>query len=179
MKFAYADPPYLGQGRALYSDHPDCDEYDSVAGHERLISRLLSDYPDGWAYSLSSTTLADLLPLMPKECRIGAWVKPFASFKPNVNPAYAWEPVIFFGGRKIGREVDTVRDWVAASITLERGLVGAKPQEFVFWVLSFLGVTSDDTVADLFPGSGAVGQAIESYQRQMRLFGNEERIVRG
>ena len=33
--------------------------------------------------------------LCPSGVRIGALVKPFAVFKTGVNPAYAWEPVIF------------------------------------------------------------------------------------
>ena len=58
-------------------------------------------------------------------CGSGAWVKPFASFEPGVNPGYAWEPVIFGGVRNLGRDVPTVRDFVSAPITLKRGLVGA------------------------------------------------------
>ena len=32
---------------------------------------------------------------VPGRCAIAAWTKPFAVFKPPVNPAYTWEPVIF------------------------------------------------------------------------------------
>src|SRR5690349_16667498 len=122
MRFAYADPPYLGCGRLYADHHPDALDWDHASTHRDLINRLVEEYPDGWAMSLSSPSLRTLLPLCPADARVGAWVKPFASFKPNVNPAYAWEPVIWRGGRPFTRADDTVRDWVAASITLKRGL---------------------------------------------------------
>ena len=86
--------------------------------------------------------------------RIGVWVKPFASFKPNVNPAYAWEPVIFCGGRKRGRDLPTVRDWISCNITLKKGLAGAKPPAVIDWICDFLNVQPGDTVDDLYPGTG-------------------------
>jgi hypothetical protein len=95
--------------------------------------------------------------------RVGGWFKPFASFKPGVNPAYAWEPVIFCGGRSAvergGREVSTTRDWVSANILLERGTSGAKPPAFCHWLFEFLGANGDDEFHDLFPGSGGVSRA--------------------
>ena len=105
MKFAYADPPYPGCAH-LYPEKREVD-------HDALIRRLFYDYPDGWALSTNTPSLRELLNLCPPEVRVAAWVKPFAVFKPNVNPAYAWEPVIWMGGRKKrGREDPTVRDWV-------------------------------------------------------------------
>jgi hypothetical protein len=155
MHFAYADPPYLGCGARLYG-HP---EWDEVETHRRLVDLLCSDYPDGWAMSLSSTTLRKILPLCPDDCRVSAWVKPFAVFKPGVNPAYAWEPVIWRGGRtKRSRTEDTVRDWHSEPITLKRGTPGAKPPGFPVWIMSLLGadVRKGDTITDLFHGSGAM-----------------------
>ena len=108
--------------------------------------------------SLSSPTLRTILPMCPDDCRVAAWVKPFAAFKVGVNPAYAWEPVIFRGGRKRDRTVDTVRDWHSEVITLKRGLPGAKPPGFAKWIVDLLGadVRKGDTIIDLFPGSGAM-----------------------
>jgi len=157
MKFAYADPPYLGCG-SLY-EHPDTLSWDDPETHRQLIAKLCDEYPDGWALSLSAPSLCTILLMTPENCRVGAWVKPFASFKPNVNPAYAWEPVIFRGGRKPDRAQPTVRDWVAESITLQRGLTGAKPRGFCRWVFAFLNAEPGDTLDDLFPGSNAVGAA--------------------
>lgn len=169
MTVAYADPPYLGCCKLYDHHHPDGRCWDEPETHYRLVARLSDEFPDGWALSLSSPSLQDLLPLCPPGVRVGAWVKPFASFKPNVNPAYCWEPVIFRGGRKRDRTHATVRDYVSASITLKRGLTGAKPVAFSFWVFDFLGMRRDDELVDLFPGSGAVGQAWEIFKSQGRL----------
>jgi hypothetical protein len=106
--------------------------------------------------------------------RIAAWVKPFAVFKPHVNPAYAWEPVIWRGGRlKRDRGEPTVRDWVSAEITLQKGLTGAKPEAFCWWLFDLLGLQTNDTVTDMYPGTGVVGRTWEAYRRQRQLFGSE------
>lgn len=157
MRFAYADPPYLGQGKR-YREHPDAMEWDSVERHAALVEQLVGDYPDGWAMSLSSPSLRTILPMCPEDVRVMAWVKPFAVFRPNVNPAYAWEPVIVRGGRKRGRDVPTVRDWVSANITLRKGLVGAKPPAFCDWLFGVLGAEPGDELDDLFPGTGVVSE---------------------
>ena len=133
-----------------------------------LINLLCHDYPDGWALSTASTTLQYVLSLCPPDVRLGAWVKPFASFKPGVNPAYAWEPVIFHGGRKrTDRTELTVRDWISASITLQRGLVGAKPLEFNRWIRDLLGVQSGDELTDLYPGTR--GMAVAASELRLAL----------
>lgn len=153
MRFAYADPPYIGQAKR----YPEKTEVD----HVELVQRLVDEYPDGWALSLSSPTLQYILSLCPSDVRVMAWVKPFAVFKPNVNPAYAWEPVIVRGGRKRGRDVPTVRDWVSCNITLKKGLVGAKPEGFCEWLLDVLNVLPGDQLDDIFPGTGIVTQTFE------------------
>lgn len=171
MTFAYADPPYLGCG-ALYDEHhPDARDWDDPETHRRLIGRLCDEFPDGWAMSLSVPSLRVLLPMCPDDIRVAAWVKPFASFKPNVNPAYAWEPVIFRGGRRFSRKDDTVRDWCAVNITLQRGLTGAKPRAFCRWVFAMLNAKPHDTLADLFPGSGAVQSAWDEWRGAVDDFG--------
>lgn len=162
MRFAYADPPYLGCGLSHYGDHPDAAVYDTLDGHRDLVARLCDDFPDGWAMSLHAPSLKYILPLCPDDCRVMAWVKPFCSFKPGVGVAYAWEPVIVRGGRKRTREQPTVRDWCAVNITLKRGFTGAKPSDFVHWILDVLNAQPGDEVVDLFPGSGAVGLVIRS-----------------
>lgn len=99
---------------------------------------------------------------------MAAWVKPFASFKPGINPAFAYEPVIFKPcKRKHKRSEPTVRDWVAASITLKRGLVGAKPEAFCLWLFDLLGMRSDDELTDLFPGTGVVGRTWDRWRCQL------------
>jgi hypothetical protein len=165
MKFAYADPPYLGCGARLYGKiHPDAADYDRPETHKALVERLCDEF-EAWALSLHVPSLRTILPMCPEDARIGVWGKSFAAFKPNVNPAYCWEPVIFRGGRSLGRDVPTVRDYVVAPITLQRGLPGVKPDAFCWWIFDFLGAESADDFHDLFPGSGAVGRAWEQYKR--------------
>jgi hypothetical protein len=160
--FVYADPPYIGQAQRHYSHDPRCAEVD----HASLIERLCSPWVDAWALSLSAPSLRQILALCPADVRVGAWVKPFASFKPNVNPGYCWEPVIWRGGRKRGRKAATVRDFVSASITLKRGLAGAKPDAFCWWLFDVVGAEPGDTFVDVFPGSGAVSRAWDRYMAE-------------
>lgn len=159
MKFAYADPVYLGCGRLYDKHHAESRVWDDPEKHRALVRRLCDEYPDGWAMSLSSPSMKVILPMTPDDCRWGPWVKPFAVFKPNVNPAYAHEYVIWRGGRKRTRQQPTVRDWVSANITLRRGLTGAKPRDFCLWVISVLNAQEGDQFDDLFPGTGAFGAA--------------------
>jgi hypothetical protein len=162
MRFAYADPPYIGQAKKHYSHDPRCAEVD----HAELVEKLCKY--DAWALSLSSPSLFIILPLCPRDVRVMAWVKPFASFKPGVNPAYAWEPVIVRGRRKRARSEPTVRDWVSANITLKKGLSGAKPEAFSAWLFSAVGLREGDEFHDLFPGTGGVTAAWERYVEQKR-----------
>lgn len=161
MHFAFADPPYLGCGALYKEHHADALAWDAPETHRALIERLVSDYPDGWAMCLSTPSLRTLLPMCPEDCRVAAWVKPFAAFKVNVNPAYAWEPVVFRGGRRGDRTRDTVRDRFSKEITLKRGLTGAKPEAFCRWVLELLGYVTGDEVDDLFPGTGIMGRVVD------------------
>lgn len=147
MKVAYADPPYIG----LANYYPEKQEVD----HLELITRLCKYY-DCWALSSHSPGLRQILSYCPDDVRIAAWVKPFCSYKVGVYPAYAWEPVIFWHPRARGRTEPTTRDWLAESMTLEKGMIGAKPARFCFWLFDLLGLELDDTFEDLFPGSGVV-----------------------
>ncbi len=166
MRIAYADPPYVGQSKKHYGG--------VEVNHRLLIAHLCDEFPDGWALSLHAPSLRDLLPLCPPDCRVSPWVKPFAVFKPGVNPAYAWEPVIWRGGRKRGRNEPTVRDWCSANITLMRGLPGVKPDDFCFWLFELLGMREGDEFTDVFPGSGAVSRAWARYRRQRTLYSQQE-----
>lgn len=168
MIFVYADPPYIGQAQKHYSHDPRCAEVD----HEALITRLCEPWVDGWALSLSAPSIFEIGGIVrdlqkrgiaPLDIRCAAWVKPFASFKPNVNPGYCWEPVIFRGGRRYTRKAATIRDFVSESITLRRGLAGAKPDGFCWWLFDLWHAEAADTFVDVFPGSGAVGRAWDRY----------------
>ena len=80
-----------------------------------------------------------------------------------MNPAYAWEPVIWMGGRKRDRTSATAQDWIAANMTTKRGTHGAKPREFCWWLFDLLGMEPEDEFHDLFAGSGAVLQAHKAW----------------
>jgi hypothetical protein len=162
MKFAYADPPYIGQAQRHYSEDPNCAEVD----HKELIDRMCRDY-DAWVLSLSSPTLKYILSLCPDNVRVCSWVKPFSSYKPGINPAYSWEPIITFGNRPRGRQLPTINDWVSANITLKRGVHGAKPDKFCYWLFEFMGLLPGDELIDLYPGSGAVSRAWENWNKRM------------
>jgi hypothetical protein len=177
MKFAYADPPYLGQAKSRYGDSA----YDSIDAHRELVQRLEREYSDGWAMSASSPSLRLILPLCPEDCRVAAWVKPFAAFRPNVKPAYAWEPVIFRGGRPRTRKDETWHDWHSENITMRRGFVGCKPPGFAQWIVRLLNadVTKGDTITDLFHGSGAMLGVWRPDAAQMMAQGNGGQVKPG
>lgn len=165
MRFAYADPPYIGQAKKHYGNEAT---YAGEVDHAELIARLCREY-DAWALSCSSTSLKRILALCPDDVRIASWVKPFAAFKKNVNPAYCWEPIIFHNTRRRTREQPTLRDWIAESITLRRGLCGVKPLKVCLWMFDFANLNGGDEFSDLYPGSGAVTAAWEIFRLSSAL----------
>lgn len=169
MRLGYADPPYPGCAH-LYKDHPD---YAGEVDHLRLLEQLVQY--DGWVLHTSSVALPDICRMLVQYgaggYRVMAWVKPFAAFKRNVSVAYAWEPVIVKAARKpVVTDAMVMRDWLAESITLQRGLTGAKPERVCHWLFHVLGAEPDDDLVDLFPGTGAVTRAWESWRAQSNLF---------
>lgn len=159
MRFAYADPPYPGCAHR-YKGHAD---FGGEVDHAALIARLESEF-DGWLLHTSSTALQRVLALCPPGVRVMSWVKPFAAFKRNVSVAYAWEPVIVKAIRKpvvTGRVV--MRDWVSESITLKKGLCGAKPVKVCQWAFEVAGLEPSDEFHDLYPGTGIVKQTWDAW----------------
>ncbi|WP_186140106.1 hypothetical protein [Burkholderia gladioli] len=173
MKLGYADPPYIGCAH-LYKDHPD---YAGEVDHAALIDRLQSDF-DGWVLHASATphSIAVLAPLVETTgARWCTWVKGFAAFKRNVPVAYAWEPVIIKPARKpvVSKRL-VMRDWIQESITLKRGLTGAKPEAVCHWAFELLGARPEDDLSDLFPGTGAVSRAWQTWRGKFALPENFE-----
>jgi hypothetical protein len=166
VKIALADPPYPGQSKKHYGDHPD---YAGEVDHAELVQRLEDEF-DGWVLHTSSPALKDVLPLCPPDARVMAWVKPFAAFKRNVPVAYAWEPVIVKACRKpvVSKRL-VLRDFVSESITLQRGLSGAKPEAVCRWAFEVMGAEPTDDFHDLYPGSGAVQRAWDVWSQELRL----------
>lgn len=173
MRFAYADPPYPKKARKHYAKEAAADGREAgEVDFPALITRLVSEYPDGWALSCNSTNLRDLLPLCPPETRVMPWIKRFAKIKPGVNPTFAWEPVLVCGGRKHPKGSPFIRDWVDAvpvmtsATVIGPKVVGQKPDGFLWWLFRVLNAQAGDTMDDLFPGSGAVGRAWEAFCAQ-------------
>lgn len=168
MKIGYADPPYIGCAH-LYADHPD---YAGEVDHAALIQRLEGEF-DGWVLHASATkdSMAVLAPLVAQTtARWCSWVKGFAAFKRNVSVAYAWEPVLIKPCRKpVVSKRQVNRDWINESITLKRGLTGAKPEAVCHWAFELLGARPEDELADLYPGSGAVSRAWKAWQGKFTL----------
>jgi len=157
MKFAYADPPYLGQGKKKY-EHP---EWDKKETHIALVMRLILEYPDGWVLSCNPRDLRWLLPVCPEDARTAPWVKSFHRIR-SVTVQYAHEEVIFCGGRADPGRKPMVRDWLMANATRKRGVIGAKPPEFNRWVLDLLNFKpGEDTIDELFPGTGGLTDMVK------------------
>jgi hypothetical protein len=169
VRFGYADPPYVGQARRHYAKEAAAGGREAKeVNHVALLAHL--ETFDGWALSARSPSILGphgLAAMMPPGVRLGAWVKPFASFKKGVSVAYCWEPVFFRSRREWRKDRPTVRDYVSANITLRRGVSGAKPDAFNYWLFEVLGMTREDEFVDLFPGSGAVTRAWEQWRGQL------------
>jgi|SRR6266568_8351612 len=170
LRIGYADPPYPGQAAKHYAEHPD---YAGEVDHAELLQRLDTDY-DGWVLHTSSPALEQVLHLAREQgvgpYRVMAWVKPFAAFKRNAPVAYAWEPVLVKAARKpvVGSWI-VMRDFISESITMRRGLSGAKPERVCWWLFEVAGAKPTDVLDDIYPGSGAVTAAWRSWGAQRPL----------
>jgi hypothetical protein len=163
MKFTYADPPYFGNGRKRYAPfHDNADQYDDKNAHIQLVTKLVDEYPDGWALSCNPKDLQWLLPSMPTDIRVCAWTKTFHQIRVNVSVQYAWEPVILRGGRDQRHRRPITRDWTSGVIAMRKGLPGAKPLYFFQWVTAMLGYEEGDIIDDIFPGTNGLQRALKS-----------------
>lgn len=159
-RFAYADPPYPTKSKRYYAGHPD---YAGEVDHRRLVEQLATGGFDGWALSTSAAALPDVLALCPAGVRVAAWVR---GERPTVayEALSAWEPVIYFGARRIltpvsDRRTDALVYAARARLTDPDRVTGAKPAEFCWWLFDLLGMRPGDELVDLFPGSGGVSRA--------------------
>lgn len=159
LRLAYADPPYPGKAH-LY---PENTEVDHVALMERL-----QQY-DGWALSTDEAALRYVLSICPPDVRVLAWCRRNAApHKPQ--PYAAWEPVILKVARKDGVAVRSYYEGlVPAGRGAPRRFIGQKPPDFCEWVIRCLGALPDDSLDDLFPGTGAMMMAWEKFVAQMPL----------
>jgi hypothetical protein len=190
VRFAIADPPYPGQSSKHYRNHKD---FAGEVDHRELVERLINDFDgwalhtSAPALYLCQSHLAEqgLFSMDPGtfkggDYRVFAWVKPFASYKRNVKVAYTWEPVLVKGLRPaepnriegiVSRDhlIEAENEELLAElaipepITMRRGLTGAKPERVCHWLFEVAGLLPEDEFHDLYPGSGAVTRAYESW----------------
>lgn len=167
-RFAYADPPYLGQSKRHYGKHPD---YAGEVDHWALIERLESEF-DGWALSASMKSIPAIARILPVDVLTLAWVKPIAPPMGD-HRHYSWEPVFL---RPVRAPVLPIKTHLVCSppqFTFRarppEHVIGEKPGPFCQWVFDCAGLGPDDEVVDIFPGSGAVGRAWTTRQATATL----------
>ena len=182
MKLAIADPPYLGRGAMLYGPNavtlyggvknrkstrpagdgnPDAHLWDDPESHRQLVTETLAEY-DGWAVAMNPENLYEYLTWVPRDTRICSWNKPTAI--PAGRIIRSWEPVLVFVPSARRGRVAGDPQFRDSLVALREGaggrhqsFVGQKPPVWTRWVLDMLGYRPDeDTVDDLFGGSGAV-----------------------
>ena len=167
MRMAYADPPYPGQSKRLYGDHPD---YAGEVDHAELVAELLARFPDGWALSTSIQALPAVLRLCPDRARVLCWLKRATSPPMGDNRMYSWEPVILCdtpNPRMPTRmHCEAAADQFTFRPKTEGHVIGAKPRAFCMWLFAAMGLGPDDELVDLFPGSGAVAAAWDEFSAQ-------------
>lgn len=161
-RLAYADPPYPGKSALYYRDHPD---YAGEVDHGELVSRLATY--DGWALSTSSRALPEVLALCVErglEVRVAVWNRGARAHATARYPVSAWEPVIYAPlPSRPRRATDVLTHGVTPMMTLPGRVIGAKPAKFCRWMFDLIGAEPGDTLDDIFPGSGIVGQAWRAY----------------
>jgi hypothetical protein len=181
VRLAIADPPYppfvgsggrknrasrwYGDGQRSRTDkpadhHPEANEWDDPGRHRQLLLDLMRDY-DGFAIATSADGIEAYRPL-PPPARVMIWVK--SNAQPGAHRLRSmWEAVIVYpaaGRRSNLGGVGSTPDVLIAPAP-RRKFRGAKPREWVEWVLAALTHNPDtDTVDDLFSGSGAVAEVL-------------------
>jgi len=107
-----------------------------------------------------------------------AWVKPFVSWRPGQRVVYSWEPIIVKLNPERQREIHhRERDWILEGRVTGSSIPGAKPAAVARWLFAIMGLRHDDVFVDLFPGSGMVTKAWNSYSRRGAGRANSRRRV--
>jgi len=123
----------------------------------RLLLEQPHDECDGWAITTSPDGLAAYHPL-PPEVRILAWVRPNA--QPSGNRIRQLREAVILRPPPGEHAVRASVPDVLIEPAPRRKFVGQKPDAWTWWVLYCFGCIPDiDTVADLFPRSGAITYA--------------------
>ena len=178
LKFAIADPPYLGRAERWYGpsgcgiahgegqadNHDEAFKWDDEGTHAKLVEQLEQDF-DGWAIAMSVHSLSTYLKIIDTDSRNGirvcVWNKTSAVTSGS-RIKNSWEPVSIKvpkdrRGYTIGQRVTDVLTCNPPRI----GFMGAKPHQWTHWVCDLMGVQAEDSVTDLFVGSGLVTAALQ------------------
>lgn len=176
MKIAIADPPYFGRAHRWYGAgrghagghgradiHLNASDWDLPETHQSLVAELEREC-DGWAIAMAPDSLPLYLAVAPPAARVAVWARGNAI--PSGSRVRAvWEPVLIKippqrSPHGAGPAVDDV-----LTVGIDAGgFAGRKPAAWTHWVLGMLGYRpADDELVDLFPGSGAVTRAAETY----------------
>jgi len=181
VKLCIADPPYLGKAEMFYGEtkkanmnvggqinqtfkadrHKDAHLWDKPEKHEQMVLHLCQNY-DGWAIAMLPTSLRHYMKWVPERTRICVWHDPRV-MPTGAHPRRRWEPVLVFvpQGRRRVVDVQTPVPDVLTCPHPSGSFAGAKPPAWTRWVLDMLGYDPEqDTVDDLFPGSGSVAREL-------------------
>jgi hypothetical protein len=190
MKLAIADPPYLGRASIWYGStmtksqlgalhggtakvqykpadyHPEAHLWDDIQTHKTLIKQLESDY-DGFALCLAHDNLQQLLPLFSVKVKVCIWHKWTLPSGSCISNTY--EPVIVRvpDSRRRAIKGATTPDLLTYKKKEGMGFAGRKPKAFTYWLLDLLQYKENDQVDDLFNGSGAIIDALNSYRQEL------------
>ncbi len=158
LRLAYADPPYPGLAKKHYGKEAS---YGGEVDHVALVKQLRTY--DGWALSTSRNGLPGVLALCPSGIVVCPWVK--THHQPDCyGPSNIHEYLIVKPGR-VRRPGP--RDAFVGAVPKggDSDLMGRKPLKFVAWVFELLGAGPQDSLDDLFPGSGIVGRCWSEFRR--------------
>jgi len=141
--------------------HKDAHLWDNPETHKQMVLQLCQDY-DGWAIAMLPTNLRHYLHWVPERTRICVWHDPRV-MPTGSHPRRRWEPVLVYvpAGRRRVVDVETPVPDVLTCPHPSGSFAGSKPPAWTRWVLDMLGYDPEqDTVDDLFKGSGAVAQEV-------------------
>lgn len=190
MKFAIADPPYLGRAAIWYGEtmrhsqkgqahggsasvgfkpadyHENAHEWDNIETHKNLIDMLEKKY-DGFALAMAHDNLQKLIPYFRPNIKIMIWNKWSVPSRARVQNRYEPVAIRIPKNRKGAVKGQTMTDVLIHKTRPAQGFTGAKPMFWTYWVLEALGVKKGDVVEDLFNGSGMVNDAINNYMSRL------------
>ena len=194
LKLVIADPPYLGRASTWYGSsirksqlgaihggtakinykpadyHPEAHLWDDPNKHQTLITELENNY-DGFALCMAHDNLQDLLPMFSVKIKVCIWHKWTLPSRSVISNNY--EPVIIRvpDSRKGAKKGFTTPDVFTYQKREGVGFAGRKPEAFTHWLLNLMQYQEGDELIDLFNGSGAVVDAINSYPQKLSTGG--------